>query len=69
MDKVGDNAYKVDLPDEYSISATFNISDLSLFDVGDDSWTNQIQERGNNGNQDHEGGSKEAINQLDRSRN
>jgi hypothetical protein len=27
----------LDLPGEYNISATFNVSDLSPFDVGDDS--------------------------------
>ena len=34
---VNDNTYKVDLPDEYNISATFNVKDLSpyLEDVDD----------------------------------
>jgi len=36
----------VDLPGEYGVSATFNISYLSLFDVGDDSRSNPFQERG-----------------------
>ena len=31
---------------EYNISATFNVSDLSPFDVGDDSRTNPFEERG-----------------------
>jgi hypothetical protein len=49
--RINNNAYKLDLPGEYNISATFNVSDLSLFDVGDDSRTNPFEERGNDGNQ------------------
>ena len=44
--RINDNAYKLDLPGEYNISATFNVSDLTPFDVGDDSWTNPLEERG-----------------------
>jgi hypothetical protein len=36
----------VDLPNEYGVSATFNVSDLSLFDVGDDSKSNSFEEIG-----------------------
>ena len=32
LEKINDNAYKVDLPGEYKVSATFNVSDLSPFD-------------------------------------
>ena len=49
--KINNNAYKLDLPGEYNISATFNVSDLSPFDVGDDSRTNPFEERGNDENQ------------------
>ncbi|KAH9744256.1 hypothetical protein KPL70_003624 [Citrus sinensis] len=35
--QINDNAYKLDLPGEYNVSATFNVSDLSPFDVGEDS--------------------------------
>ena len=41
----------MDLPGEYNISATFNVSYLSLFDVGDDSRSNPFKERGNDENQ------------------
>jgi hypothetical protein len=51
LERINDNAYKLDLPGEYHISATFNVSDLSLFDVGDDSRSNPFKERGNDENQ------------------
>jgi hypothetical protein len=51
LEKINDNAYKVDLPGEYKVSSTFNVSDLSPFDVGEDSWSNPFEERGNDGTQ------------------
>jgi len=39
LEKINDNAYKVDLPGEYNVSATFNVSDLSPYDAGD-RWAN-----------------------------
>ena len=51
LERINDNAYKLDLPGEYNISATFNVSDLSPFDVGDDSRTNPFEEMGNDENQ------------------
>ena len=47
--RINDNAYKLDLPGEYNISATFNVSDLSPFDAGDDLRINLSEERGNDG--------------------
>ena len=41
-----DNAYKVDLSGEYGVTATFNVSDLTLFDVGDDSRLSPFEKRG-----------------------
>ncbi|KAL4386359.1 hypothetical protein GQ457_09G017630 [Hibiscus cannabinus] len=32
VEKVNENAYKLDLPGEYNVSATFNVSDLTPFD-------------------------------------
>ncbi|GKV13414.1 hypothetical protein SLEP1_g24421 [Rubroshorea leprosula] len=50
--RINDNAYKLELPGEYNVSATFNVSNLSPFDVGDDLRTNPFEEKGNDGNQD-----------------
>ncbi|KZV58553.1 hypothetical protein F511_23683 [Dorcoceras hygrometricum] len=46
LERINDNAYKLDLPDEYNVSSSFNVSDLSLFDVGHDNdlRTNPSQE-------------------------
>ena len=49
--RINDNAYKLDLSSKYNISATFNVSDLSPFHVGDDSRKNPFEERGNDENQ------------------
>ena len=46
--RINDNVYKLNLPSEYNISATFNISNPSPFDVGDDLRMNPFEERGNN---------------------
>jgi hypothetical protein len=46
IEKINDNAYKVNFPGKYKVSATFNVSDLSLFDVGDDSKLNPLEDRG-----------------------
>jgi len=34
LERINDNAYKLDLPGEYNVSASFNVADLSPFDVG-----------------------------------
>ena len=31
LQRIGENAYKIDLPGDYSVSATFNVSDLSPY--------------------------------------
>ena len=46
IERINDNAYKVDLPGEYGVSATFNVFDLSSFDVGDYPRSNPFEERG-----------------------
>ena len=51
VERINDNAYKLDLPGEYGVSASFNVADLSPFDVGDDLRTNPSQEGENDANQ------------------
>ncbi|KAL4319797.1 hypothetical protein GQ457_18G009700 [Hibiscus cannabinus] len=46
VEKVNENAYKLDLPGEYNVSATFNVSDLTPFDDPSDLRTNPFQEGG-----------------------
>jgi len=46
LEIINDNTYKVDILGEYVVSVTFNNSNLSLFDVGDDYWMNYFEERG-----------------------
>jgi translation initiation factor IF-1 len=64
--KVNDNAYKIDLPCEYGVSATFNVADLSPFDVGDEFnlRSNSLQEGGNDEDHDEEQEVIEAIQSL-----
>ncbi|KAI9153187.1 hypothetical protein LWI28_007432 [Acer negundo] len=52
IERINDNAYKLDLLGEYNIIASFNVSDLSPFDVGDDLRTNHFQEGGNDENKE-----------------
>jgi hypothetical protein len=49
--RINSNAYKLDLLGEYNINATFNVSDLSPFDIDDDLRTNPFEERRNDENQ------------------
>jgi hypothetical protein len=51
VERINDNAYKLDLPGEYGVSASFNVADLSPFDVGDDLRANPSQEGENDANQ------------------
>jgi hypothetical protein len=51
VERINDNAYKLDLLGEYSVNASFNVADLSPFDVGDDLRTNPSQEGENDANQ------------------
>ncbi|XP_071924863.1 uncharacterized protein [Coffea arabica] len=48
VERINDNAYKLDLPGEYGVRATFNVADLSPFHADDelDLGTNRLREEG-----------------------
>jgi hypothetical protein len=46
VERINDNAYKLDLLGEYGVNASFNVTDLSPFDVVDDLRTNPSQDGG-----------------------
>ena len=50
LERINDNAYKLDLQGEHNVSATFNVSDLTLFYACTDSRSNLFQEGGNDMN-------------------
>ena len=47
MERINDNAYKMDLLGEYVVSYLFNVSNLSLFYVGDDLRMNLFKQKEN----------------------
>ena len=44
--RINDITYKIDLSDNYDVSVTFNVVDLTLFDIGVNSRSNSFEERG-----------------------
>ena len=46
LKRINVNAYKVYLPCKYGVSATFNVVELTLFDIDFDSRSNPFKERG-----------------------
>ena len=61
MEHINDNAYKIDLPCEYNVGVTFNVSNLSYFDVGLDLRTNISREGGNDENMGHNQSTKDPL--------
>lgn len=47
LERVNNNAYKLDLLGKYDVSATFNVYDLTLFDVSDNLRANPLHGGGN----------------------
>ena len=54
LERIGEYAYKLDLPGEYGVSATFNGSDLTPFDADKNLRTSSLQEREDDGGQPKE---------------
>jgi len=52
IQRINDNAYKIDLLGKYSVSDIFNVADLSPYDAGEDSRSNPFEERGDDENQE-----------------
>ena len=50
LERINDNAYKLDLPGEYNVSASFNVADLTPFDADSELRANPSQEEGNDAN-------------------
>ena len=46
LERINDNAYKIELLGEYGVNATFKVVDLTLFDTDFDSRSNPLEERG-----------------------
>lgn len=38
LDRINNNAYRLELPDDYGINPTFNVADLSLYDKSDEEY-------------------------------
>ena len=65
LERINDNAYKIELPGEYNVSTTFNVSDLSPFDVGSDSRTNLFEEGENDASEDPSRRKKRSTSNAD----
>ena len=52
IQRINDNVYKIDLLVKYSVNDTFNVSDLSPYDAGEDLRSNPFEERGDDENQE-----------------
>ena len=51
IQRINDNAYKIDLLGKYSVSATFNVVDLSPYNASEDWRPNPFEKRGDDKSQ------------------
>lgn len=58
-ERINDNAHKLDLPYEYNVNATFNVSDFSFLHVDNYKRANHFKERENN--EDRRASSKDSL--------
>ena len=68
IQRINDNAYKIDLLGKYSVSDTFNVADLSPYDAGEDSRSNPFEERGDDENQELQFNQPQAPAQINNSK-
>lgn len=47
LEKINDSTYKMDILGKYNVPATFNISNLYPFNIGEDSRSNSFKEKEN----------------------
>jgi hypothetical protein len=45
VERINNNAYKIDLSSEYDVNATFNVAELTLFELGLSLRSNPFEER------------------------
>jgi len=64
IQRINDNAYKIDLLGKYSVSDTFNVADLSPYDTSEDSRSNPFKERGDDKSQELKFNQPQAPTQI-----
>ena len=68
IQRIKDNAYKINLLSKYSVSDTLNVVDLSPYDTGEDSRSNPFEERGDDENQELKFNQPQAPAQINNSK-
>jgi len=68
IQRINDNAYKIDLLGKYSVSDTLNVVDLSPYDAVEDSRPNPFEERGDDKTQELKFNQAQAPAQINNSK-